>query len=395
MFYRTRISRREWTVPRRAPPFQLEGCGPTFGFSNGLGVDRAWGETQGVRDPQGALWNESTRLVSLSSLSLFNLQLTCWGHVYLRRHRRQCSIMPLPLGARPTSNSPDFDDDIQRPRTWVGALWIKVLVSYTCSLAIPWCFSNVLPARRQARPKAPVDVDATLLHLHHRQCDWYPHTPRHHPPRPPSPMTQLHPQPLIWLPPVSILLELLHYPHPHWHDLQPNYLYKMWPCPTSIVATRRHWYQRTPWMPLTVPYVPHQILLTTQAVTAAAVHPLPSSSPPQLHLPPSIRVPWPHHLHLCRYHPGRSTTSFTAVDAAPPLAHPTSLITDDAAFEAVNMPPFHRCQYCPETPPPLATWLQQPHYRYCCWCDSHSRHSQRWGGGPALPPLSSVRLTPT
>jgi len=82
-------------------PFQLEGCGPTFGFSNSLRVGRAWGENQGVGDPQGASWNESTRFISLPYFSLFDLQLTCWGQVYLRRPCQQCSIMPPPFGARP------------------------------------------------------------------------------------------------------------------------------------------------------------------------------------------------------------------------------------------------------------------------------------------------------
>jgi hypothetical protein len=37
--YGTRTSRHERTAPHRAPPFQLEGCGPTFKFLNGLRVD--------------------------------------------------------------------------------------------------------------------------------------------------------------------------------------------------------------------------------------------------------------------------------------------------------------------------------------------------------------------
>jgi len=35
--YRSWTSRRERTAPCRAPPFQLEGCGPTFGFSWSVG----------------------------------------------------------------------------------------------------------------------------------------------------------------------------------------------------------------------------------------------------------------------------------------------------------------------------------------------------------------------
>ena len=97
----------------------------------------------------------------------------------------------------------------------------------------------------------------------------------------------------------------------------------------------------------------------------------------------------------CSCHSWSTTTSFTAVDAAPHLTHPTSLTTDNAAFEAVNMLPFHHCQYCPGTTVTVVDVICTPAtlsvigaavlpYLHCHQCNWHP-HSSR-------PPLLSTWL---
>ena len=94
--YRTRTSRRELIAPCHACSFQLEGCGPTFGFSNDLRVD--------------SMRCVMKRVYAARFFPLFTVQpATHLGQVLLRWHRQWYSIISVPTSTR---NGTDFDNDM-------------------------------------------------------------------------------------------------------------------------------------------------------------------------------------------------------------------------------------------------------------------------------------------
>jgi len=130
--YRTRTSWRERTAPRHVS-FQLKSCRLMFGFSNGLRVNRAWGEIQGVEDLPGASWNESTRLVSLlfccsTCNSSAEARSTC-DNIVDNAHASWC---PLQHPTAPTSTK------IRRHLKWL--LWAHPTTSFAPLAWLPHCF---------------------------------------------------------------------------------------------------------------------------------------------------------------------------------------------------------------------------------------------------------------
>ena len=155
-------------------PFQLKGCGPTFGFSNGLWVGRAWGENQSVEDLQSALWNESMQFISLPSFSLFDLQLTSWGQVYLWWPCWQCSIMPPPFSACPNIQLPQLQQ--QYGATSTGCYEPAPMTSFT---PLTWPHSMyplllILPMSLSWHSRCLIAITLAVV-LQHIECPLFCH----------------------------------------------------------------------------------------------------------------------------------------------------------------------------------------------------------------------------
>ena len=113
--YRARNLQRNQTAPRCVPPFQVEGCGQTFEFSNGLRVESMRGTP-----PQSG---KPARCV------VKRVYATCFTFLFFAIQPATNSLSPGPATAllpvlhhaplsmpTPTPNGPDFDDDTAPPQ---------------------------------------------------------------------------------------------------------------------------------------------------------------------------------------------------------------------------------------------------------------------------------------